>query len=146
MTAYHPWRALRALEAMTQGWHDIPTVDGVLFTDLQTVLLRRGLLQAERRCTLAHELAHHHLGHTGCSDRRSLRRQELEAEIIAARWLIPIDDYIRARLWSRDEHEQAEELWVDVPILRARAESLTIEERTTVQDAVRAAQGEWGAA
>jgi Zn-dependent peptidase ImmA (M78 family) len=133
------------METVTQGWHDVPTVDGVLFADLQTILLRRGLLQVQRRCTLAHELAHHHLEHNGCADRRSLRRQELEAEIVASRWLIPLDAYIRARLWSRHEEEQAEELWVDVPILRARADSLTRAERTLVQDRVRAAQ-EWGAA
>lgn len=129
MTSFHPWRALRSMETMTFGWHELADVDGVLFGDLQTVLLRKGLLQVERRCALAHELAHHLLGHGGCGDRRSLLRQELDAEAVASRWLIPIAALADAQLWSPHESEQAEELWVDVAALRARLQHLHPAER-----------------
>lgn len=126
---FHPWRALRRLEHMTLGWHELAGVDAVLFGDLQTVLLHKGLLQAERRCALAHELAHHELGHSGCGDRRSLLRQERAAEAVASRWLIPIEALADVQVWTPYLAEQAEELWVDVPMLRARLERLHPAER-----------------
>lgn len=143
---FHPWRLLRSQEWMTLGYHDLDLLDGAYFADIQTVMLRRGMLQVERRCTLAHELAHHHLGHAGCRDRKAAVLQEIEADAVASRWLIDVEALVRARLWSPDEHVQADELWVDVRMLRARRESLTRDERLYVQSRVCAAQGEWGAA
>jgi Zn-dependent peptidase ImmA (M78 family) len=84
------------------------------------ILLRKGLTQTERRCTLAHELAHHRLGHTGTCDPATSSRQEAEADALAARWLITLEDLADAELWGRHPSEVAEELWVDVRMLRAR--------------------------
>lgn len=48
--------------------------------------------QVQRRCTLAHELAHIELGHiNGCSP-----AEDRVAEQYAARWLIEMDDLLDA--------------------------------------------------
>ncbi len=143
----HPWRDLADLPHVSLGWHELPREKmGVYYDDIKTVLIRPGLLQVERRCTLAHELAHYRLGHTACHDRRSGERQELQAEVLAGRFLIPLDRLVEARLVSSYVEEIADELWVDVPMLVTfEREGLTRAERQLVQDRLRAGQ-EWGAA
>lgn len=145
---FHPWRELRALGHISFGEQDaVDALDGVMFRDIATILLRKGLLQVERRCTLAHELAHYLLGHATCLDRRSNLRQELEADVVASRWLISLEDFIRVRLWTKCEVEMADELWVDLPMLQVYREStLTREERAEVRARLHEAQAEWGAA
>lgn len=130
---FDPWCALAALPEITQGEHELQEgVLGLYFADLQTIILRKGLLQAQRRCTLAHELAHYVLGHTACLDRRSALQQETEAEFVAARWMINLDDLAAAEAWGRSLCEVAEELWVDIPMLLARRYGLTVQERAEV--------------
>ncbi len=141
MTAAHPWRALREQPAVSIGYRDLGEHAGMYLADLDVILLHTKLLQVERRCTLAHELAHRRLGHTACYDRKSARLQEVEAEVVAARWLIPMEAYIRARLWSPHACEQAEELWVDVPMLHARGDGFTLEERSCIEQRLRARDG-----
>lgn len=145
---YSPWAALAALPTITVGYHELDGRVGIYFDDLKTIVLQLPALQlqVERRCTLAHELAHHHLGHTFCADRRTALRQEVEANVIAARWLIPIETYISIRLWTRCEVEMAQELWVDLPTLWSFREALTRLERCQVEQRLYEAQGEWGAA
>lgn len=134
---FHPWRLLRRLPHVTVEPADLGgELSGCYFPDLDVILLDRRLLQVERRCTLTHELAHRHLGHGGCHDRRSMRREEQQAEDLAARWLIDLDALVDAQLWGRSPVEIADELWVDVPILRARVRSLTDDERNYVNGKV----------
>lgn len=136
-----PWAVLAALPEITLGEHELHGALGLYFDDLKTIILATGLLQVQRRCTLAHELAHFRLGHTACADRRSARRQEVEAEVIAARWLIPLEALVRARLATAHPAELADELWVDVPLLDARLASLTRDEERTLEQRVRACEG-----
>lgn len=138
---FHPWRALRARPEITVGYHDLGEHAGMYLAELDVILLNRSLLQVERRCTLAHELAHRRLGHSACYDRKSARLQEVEAEVVAARWLIPLEAYLQARLWSPYVCEQAEELWVDVPMLNARRDGFTKDERTYIDQCLRAQEG-----
>jgi len=56
-----------------------------------TIWLRPNLAPIQRRSTLAHETAHAALGHTGHHP-----RQERQAEELAASWLIPYPDFVRA--------------------------------------------------
>lgn len=136
---FHPWRLLRRLPHVTVEPADLGGgLSGCYFPDLDVILLDRRLLQVERRCTLAHELAHRHLGHGPCHDRRSMRRQELQAEALAARWLVDLDALVDAQIWGRSVDEIADELWVDVPILRARIRSLSDAERDYVNGKVAA--------
>lgn len=129
---YHPWRDLRAREHVSVAWtRSLPRgVRAVAHGD--ALLMDAGQMQAERRSTLAHELVHLDRGDAECQP----ARVEREVEEEAARRLIPIDHLIDALLWSQDEHELSEELWVDRAIVRARLEGLTDAERDEVEAAM----------
>ena len=92
----------------------------------KTITLDRGLLQAERRSTLAHELEHVRRGPV---PEWHWAREEAIVEREAARRMIDIRDLGEALAWSHDLHEAADELWVDVELLRARLDSLHPSER-----------------
>lgn len=118
---FHPWRTLRALVHVTLYWHDGGPAGRTCFT-AQTISLRRGLTQAERRSTLTHELRHIARGPflSGYA-----AREEAVVDAEAARLLITFEALVDAMLWSRDEYELADQLWVDVNTVRARLEALT---------------------
>ncbi len=63
---------------------------------------------------------------------------------VAARRLIPHEALIDALRWSLDEHELAEELWVDVATVLARLAGLTEQEKADIDKRLWAQ--EWGAA
>lgn len=77
----------------------------------------RRLLQAERRSALAHELEH---VHRGPFPRHARAKEEAAVNAAAARKLVDLHALGEALAWARHESEAAEELWVDVPTLRAR--------------------------
>lgn len=124
---YHPWREARKRAHLNIEFQQL--VDG-----------RRGCLrgdditintsddQAQRRCTVAHELVHDER-RVFPRDRVLRAREETTVERIAARRLIQLDALVDALLWSRDARETAAELWVDVPMLIALVQSLTDRER-----------------
>lgn len=123
---YHPWRMLRTDWAHVEVEHtdDIPYGRLADTNGIDHIRMRRRLYQVERRCALAHELIHLERGDTGeCSP-------ALEAEVNreAARRLIPWEQLLAAVRWSRGESELADELWVTVPILRARTGALRADE------------------
>ncbi|GAB2613823.1 hypothetical protein GCM10027067_26750 [Pseudactinotalea suaedae] len=125
---FHPWRRLRALEGVRLEWSRLrPGLLGA--TDGEgVVVLHPEQSQRQRRCTLAHELAHVKLGHTGsCGP-----VEDAQARDLAARWLIPIEALLDALRWTRDWEELADELWVDVATLQDRLDWLTDDEREQV--------------
>ncbi len=84
--------------------------------------------QVERRCTIAHELAHIELGHAdGCTD-----REDREVDLLVARRLIEMDDLLSALRWADDLYTVADELWVDEDTLLARYDGLTKHERARI--------------
>lgn len=90
--------------------------------------------QAERRCTLTHELEHADRGHSmGCVSSAE-ERAVCEA---AARTLIPVEDLAEAILWSHDEASLADSLWVDVQTVRDRLASLNDDEAAYIECRVR---------
>lgn len=128
---WHPWRRLRALAHVDLHWADLPAgVRGV--TAGNRIWLDLSQLQAERRCTLAHELEHLERGHDGCVSGAEERRVR-EA---AARRLITLERLLDVAAWTRCPAEAAEELWVDEDTLNARLEGLTPSE-------ARALRGLW---
>lgn len=129
---WHPWRALRALVDVEVIWTDRLPDDVLGATDGSRIWMTPRQLQAERRCTLTHELVHIERGHVGCQP------PAIEAEVCeeAARRLIPLDDLVRACLWARDPVELADELWVDEATLADRLAHLTEEERHTINAAL----------
>lgn len=139
MKTPHPFRWLNEHRHLTLQYVDCgPSTAGLYWSDLDVIQIHDRLGQAERRSTLAHERAHVLLGHTACVDRFAAVEQERDAEIHAARYLIEMWQLGPALAWviARDpsdraslEHELAEELWVDVPLMRTRLAHLHPAER-----------------
>ncbi|MCW2300678.1 hypothetical protein [Rhodococcus erythropolis] len=131
MTRYHPWRVLRdfypgmnvtcsrELSGDTFGrWHD------------EGLEICSTLDQAERRCTLTHEIVHLERGPVP-DDERLAQREEKIVDCITARRLISLEQLIDALVWNRHRvtSETAEELWVDLPTLLNRVQNLKDSER-----------------
>jgi hypothetical protein len=126
---YHPWHHLRSRPEITLHWADLEP--GTLaLTDGQDIWMSPHPLQAWRRCTLAHELAHIELGHRhGCTE-----RDEAEAAQLAARRLISASRLADALLWSQNLEVVAEALWVDIDTLEVRLAHLHPSERALISD------------
>lgn len=117
---HHPWRAFRALTHYTLHWAHLPDGTlGITNFDTRAVTLAHGMSGAERRCTIAHEVEHILRGYSPCSS-----REECAVDRAAARKLIGIRPLGEALAWSDDEDEVADELNVDVWMLRARLRGL----------------------
>lgn len=83
------------------------------------ISLRRGLGPKNYRCTLAHELAHHALGHDPAATGWVHDRQERQANEWAARQLISPTDYKLAEtLYGPQQPLLAHELGVTVKVLK----------------------------
>ncbi|GIG27136.1 hypothetical protein Cde04nite_33800 [Cellulomonas denverensis] len=124
---FHPWRRLRGKPEINVTWPVMP--DRLGSTNGTTVIrMHPHQSQVQRRCTLAHELAHIELGHiNGCSP-----AEDRVAEQYAARWLIEMDDLLDALRWAEDMREVADCLWVDEPTLMARLDGLTAAEKNAI--------------
>ena len=118
---YHPWGALQALgDSVVLVWRHLPA--GVLAaTDGRaTIWMDPRQRQAKRRCTIAHELEHIRLGHTGgCTP-----REDAAVDQLVARRLIAIDVLAAALTWTTQIDELADELVVDRATLQTRLEHL----------------------
>jgi len=95
----------------------------------KVILLEAGASRAERRCSLAHAVAHLDLGHTARRNKVIDKRQEAAANQLAARRLISIEQLAGVLRWTRDSHEIACELGVDLSTLRCRHQHLHPSER-----------------
>lgn len=135
---WHPWRALRDRLDLTLIWTDrLP--NGVLgATDGTRIWMTPRQLQAERRCTLTHELVHIEHGHRGCQPPAI----EAQVRIEAARRLIPLGDLGLAAVWARSPEELADELWVDLDTLLTRLDTCTDREREALNSALALRDGE----
>lgn len=131
---YHPFRHLRSAgRSIVFSIEPTPGNKPAWWCPAsRTILMRPGLSQTERRCHLAHELSHRDLEHSGCSDPAEQRRQEREADELAARRLITLDALTNVLLWTDDPGEAADGLWVTRHILDVRLESMYGGERRTV--------------
>lgn len=129
----HPWRRLRALADWLLRWSRLPgDLMGLTDHRTRTIWMDRRLLQAERRCTIAHELEHVERGPLP-TDPVLAAREEAAIDKAVARRLIGFDALAAALSWSLDLDEAADELWVDVPTLRTRLEHLHPAERAELK-------------
>lgn len=138
---WNPWGELRALTTVVFAFTgDLPSGDAWWSPRHDVILMRPGLLQVERRCALAHELAHRALGHTGeCGHPdagRQSRRQEHAADLWAARRLITLDALARVVAWTDDRDEAADELWVTREVLDVRLSHMHLGERLQVRERI----------
>lgn len=126
---HHPWRGFRDLVDWTLQWRPLPPGRlGVTNFAAMTVTLdpHQNDSQAKRRCTIAHESEH---ARRGPVPRHLQAREEETIDRNVARQLIDVRALGEALAWASDEHEAADELWVDVDILRARLRGLHPAER-----------------
>jgi hypothetical protein len=128
MSRYSPWRQLRSLPGLRLDFTDdealLDEADGRYYHHVKRILMSKGLLQVERRCILAHELAHALRGDLPCGDARLDERQEAAVEQWAARRLIELPALADALRWSDDLDEVADELWVTPDLLQVRLQHL----------------------
>lgn len=122
----NPWRRLRELAHVTLLWHDNGPM-GLTSHRFQAISLRRGMTWAERRCTVQHELLHIERGWQPdglvAKDEELVRRE-------TARLMLP--DVARvgdALAWAHTLAEAADELGVDIYVLRKRLRHLHPAER-----------------
>lgn len=85
---------------------------GMYSPDEQRIYFDIRLTPIERRWVVAHELGHHHHGHTCDSS-----RNELQADIYAASMLIDVTAYVSAERLTHDPEVIAEALGVTVEAL-----------------------------
>lgn len=122
----HPWRWLRNLAHVTLLWHDGGDMGEADF-EAQTVSIRRGMTYEERRCTLLHELLHLERGPALTT---TVGRDEDAVRRATARLMLPsVRALGEALAWAHNEQEAAEELAVDVGVLRDRLRWLHPSER-----------------
>lgn len=120
---HHPWRVFRDLADWTLRWAWLPDdIWGETCHVTKTVTLHAGLNQAERRCTIAHEVQHIWRGPIPAG------REEFEEAIVdrrTARIMLPdIREVGDALAWSPNLYVAAHELWVDEFVLAERLQSL----------------------
>lgn len=126
MLPIHPWRRLRHLAHVKLLWHDHGPM-GLTNFEAQTISLRRGMTQAERRTTILHECLHIE---RGAPLETLAAREELRVERETARLLMPdIKAVGEALAWAYAVDEAAGELWVDGKVLRCRLDNLHPAER-----------------
>jgi hypothetical protein len=93
------------------------------------ILLEETTSAVVQRCSLAHAIAHIDLGHGWTLPGWFENKEESDADDLASRRLISLEDLARALTWSRDREEVAAELEVDLEMLEVRERKLTRDER-----------------
>lgn len=140
MKLWHPWRHARDHYPGIVIDTRCRLADGQMGElDGDTIRLCRTLTQAERRCTLAHELVHiERRGHEHADPATEERLVEAES----ARRLITVEQLVDAFRWHRHPTltDLADELWVDTPTALARMENLDPIEVAQIE---RATDGDW---
>lgn len=122
---WSPWRHLRTHHPDVKVFEAELPDDMLAWVDFdrRMIFLDCRLSKAEQRSSLAHEIGHLERGSL-CDPSREAQ-EEKAVEEWAARRLIDAAALARAFAWSCRLDEVAEELWVDVPMVRARLRSLT---------------------
>lgn len=104
-------------------YRELENCNGLWVSELNVIYLSPGMRRIHERCVLAHEIGHAVLGH-----RDSSPKNELQADIYAAKNLItPRLLLIASRLYDHDRFI-AEECGVTVPILKAYRKAIEIKE------------------
>lgn len=134
LTLYDPWRDAgeRHSDVIIRRTDCLPA-RGAWFADARVILIERTLLRAERNTVLAHELAHVDLAHERSGRKWFDRRQERDADTLAASRLVTVEDLADALAWALCPEEVAHELDVTVDVVRRRIRSLTDDEKATIE-------------
>lgn len=133
-----PWQMLREHSDIELLWTDdddyLEGSTGLWFPDSRQIVIDSRLLQVARRCTLAHELAHVVREDGPCDDPRADTRQELAADRMAARWLMPDMEVLAREIrCSSSNGHVAHALWVTLHLFEMRIKSLHPSERARLK-------------
>lgn len=124
----HPWRCFRDLfPHWDLHFADLAVAGRTCFVT-GTVTLHSGLLQAERRSVIVHEM-HHMVRGPVPQLAHFAAREEAAVRQGTARALISLDALVDAMRWAHDIHELADELWVSVEVAQCRLDHLHPSER-----------------
>lgn len=92
------------------------------------LLVDASLDARQRRCSIAHEIAHLDLAHVPTGNRALARRQEAEADRLASTRLISFGQLLEAVRWCADDQDLAEQLQVSEQALSLRRTLLSAAE------------------
>jgi hypothetical protein len=135
---FDPYSLLAGMPHLTLEVTRLPDDEmGRWIPSRQTIVLDDRLDQAERRCTLVHEMVHHISGDILGLTPELVVMQERMCRERTARLLITITALADAMLWSEHAAEIADQLWVDEPTLWDRLEHLTPEEHAFLSERLR---------
>jgi Zn-dependent peptidase ImmA (M78 family) len=129
---YHPWDdAGRRFADWRIRRCNLNGLYEVMCVRRKVILLEANRTKVERRCDLAHALAHIDLGHQEFTD-----HNEEAAVRYAAKKLLHRDEVVQALRLTEGQmtHETAELLAVDMPTLRARLTHLHPVERIYIRE------------
>lgn len=133
LVAYSPWNdAAQRHPDVRIGRVDCRPARGAWIPSERVILLDKTLMRAERNTVLAHEIAHVDLHHVMTGRRWFDRRQERQADALAAERLIGLDELADALLWALCPDEVAEQLDVTVDVVRRRILTLTVDEKAYI--------------
>lgn len=145
MSRYNPWAHVGRMHDVLVVLDDLEHAEAYWEPDERVILIDRRLSQVERRCRLAHELAHVEAGDEHCAvgpdGVRLAARQEIRADAAAAFRLIDLNALADALSWALDPAEVAEALHVDARTVRARVRHLTAHEKAYIEQRLRARDG-----
>jgi Zn-dependent peptidase ImmA (M78 family) len=132
---YCPWRDLAARDHLAFVVARLPVAEGWYLHDVPGIVLDDRLTRVQRRCVLAHELAHIDLGHyqqvagNGPGTGRLARRNEAAADHLAARRLLPLGRLAEWLPFASSLAEAADLLDVTERLLTVRIDRLAPDER-----------------
>lgn len=138
---YSPWAELAKRPDIRVQYAEMDDRHGCYDRRSRTIWLDPRSSQAELRATLCHELRHVESDDECSGSEHVDRAMERRADVAAARLLIPLDRLIHCLLWSYDENELAEGLWVDAATVRTRLENLTDDEHEQIAERLWAREG-----
>lgn len=136
-TTYSPWKHVASMpDVLVDFDDDLPSGHAWWSPTHRVILMAKGLTSVQRRCALAHELAHVETGDCqvdGPDGERLERRHELAAERTAALRLVPLDDLMDSLAWCLSLDEVAHELHIDRAILDTRLAMLDSEDQAVIR-------------
>lgn len=127
MNVYNPGDDMAA---RYPGWVVRPAplgaVPELLCRRRRVILLDERLRGADKRCALAHAVAHLDLDHGVTADQRAESREEQAADDLAAERLMPLWLLQRVGVWALSSREAAAELDVTENLLLVRWDGLDL--------------------
>lgn len=127
---YNPWDDLaKRYPGIHVEWTPLAPSRAAWVPQERMILIDASLSKAERRCALAHELAHIDAKDSATGLCWFAGRQETFADKLAARRLIDIDDLAQVARWTSVTSEAAEALDVTLDVLVLRCRTLWPAER-----------------